>query len=475
MEIYPDEIVKSKNNPLDLFYSSLRAEATRADYERKLKKVLCEFFRPILKGDPDLVLQQKSIPEIKKRGIKRKFSDADFEVRAAEFVRRAKDDNDWAEDVLMKLGQKFKERAHLPKTDPNYLNPVSLKNYFVPVQKLLEMNRVNLSWKLIRSTFPEIDKKDDTREYTYNEIQKMLKHCKVMDKVLILLAASSGIRAGAFTIKWKHIIPIYLLDGKFVWEDQDITESVTEKSPIVAAMIRIYANSISEYVAFTTPECWNAIEEYRQLWIQEVGHEPKPDDPFFKKSGPFARELSEMGIRKRVERVLKESGIRIPLSKGMRRHNVPAFNGFRRFFNKANKKSLSSTSVLASLILKETMMGHGGLIQLDKNYFKSHVGELIEEYVEAVPNLTISKELQLQAENNKLREEKSELQKIKEDNEKIKAKVKEITDSHEKSSEFTRDNFTEIVVNQNVVIESLQKSLFDLAKKFNTLEKKQKK
>jgi len=67
MEIYPDEIVKSKNNPLELFYSSIRAEATKIDYERKLKKVLCEFFRPILKGDPNLVAHQKSMPEIKKK------------------------------------------------------------------------------------------------------------------------------------------------------------------------------------------------------------------------------------------------------------------------------------------------------------------------------------------------------------------------------------------------------------------------
>jgi len=81
VEIHPDEIVKSQNNPLELFYSSIRAEATKTDYERKLKKVLCEFFRPILKGDPDLVLQQESMPKIKKRGIKRKFSDADCECK----------------------------------------------------------------------------------------------------------------------------------------------------------------------------------------------------------------------------------------------------------------------------------------------------------------------------------------------------------------------------------------------------------
>ncbi|WP_299290190.1 integrase [Nitrosopumilus sp.] len=419
MEIHPDEIVKTKNNPLELFYSSIRAEATKNDYERKLKKVLCEFLRPILKGDPELVKRQESEPKSKKKGVKRKFSDADFEVRATEFVKRAKENPDWAEDVMIKLGQKFKERANLPKTDPNYISPVSLKNYFVPVQKLLEMNRVNLSWKRIRLTFPEIEGKDETREYTYDEIRKMINHCKVMDRVLILLAASSGIRAGAFVFQWKHLIPIYFHEGKYLWEEQDVTESVSQKSPVVAAMIRIYANSSSEYVAFVTPECWNAIQEYRQQWIQEIRHEPKPEDPFFKKSGPFVRELSEMGLRKRLERILKESGIRSPLPTGMRRYNVPAFNGFRRFFNKANKKSLSSNSVLASLIMKETMMGHGGLIQLDKNYFKSHIDELIEEYINAVPNLTISQELRLKAENNKLREEKSELERIKDDNAKI--------------------------------------------------------
>jgi len=44
------------------------------------------------------------------------------------------------------------------------------------------------------------------------------------------------------------------------------------------------------------------------------------------------------------------------------------------------------------LILKESMMGHTGLIPLDKNYFREHAYELIEEYLKAVPALTISDE-----------------------------------------------------------------------------------
>jgi len=38
------------------------------------------------------------------------------------------------------------------------------------------------------------------------------------------------------------------------------------------------------------------------------------------------------------------------------------------------------------------MMGHTGLIPLDKNYFREHAYELIEEYLKAVPALTISDE-----------------------------------------------------------------------------------
>jgi len=113
------------------------------------------------------------------------------------------------------------------------------------------------------------------------------------------------------------------------------------------------------------------------------------------------RELRDVGIRRRMLRIVSNAGLRPPLAKGKRRHQVPLFNGFRRFFNKANKKSLSKNSMLASLILKETMMGHNGLIKLDENYFKEHISELIEEYLPSIPNLTISNEERLVAENAK--------------------------------------------------------------------------
>lgn len=148
---------------------------------------------------------------------------------------------------------------------------------------------------------------------------------------------------------------------------------------------------LPEYFAFTTPECWQSVQAYKETWIKDTGREPKPEDPFFKRVGsPFVHSLDDIGIRKRMQRIVREAGLRPPLPVGSRRHKVPLFNGFRRYFNKANKKALEKGSMLASLILKENMMGHTGLIKLDKNYFKVHISELIEEYIQAVPNLTIS-------------------------------------------------------------------------------------
>ena len=466
MEIKPDEIVKTRENPINLFYQGIRAKHTKEDYVRKLKKVLCEFLNPILVGDPKKVAEQKKIGFSKRSGIKPSYFDADFEERANEFVKKASADNEWAEAVLLKLSEKLKERTLLEKTDEIYLNPSSIYNYFKPIQKLFEMNNVAVSWKRIKSTFPEEETTIETTEYSRAEIKKMLRNARVQDRVIILLASSSGIRAGAFDFKWKHVNPVYEFEGKLYWEDQDVTETVSQKGNVIAMMIKIYSGSTSEYIAFGTPECWKAIEAYREHWEQEIGFPPKPEDIFFKQHGDLVRPLRLDGVRKRLERILTESGVRTPKPKGIRQHKVPAFNGFRRFFNKQNKKSFSKGSALSSLILKENMMGHSGLIKLDENYFKEHIHELIEEYLSSIPFLTISDEEKIKIENKKLIEEKSEIETSIELNEKNQIQIttqdKKI-ENLEKSLETlqitlkTRDNDWE---------ESMLKIMDESAKKF---------
>ena len=81
---------------------------------------------------------------------------------------------------------------------------------------------------------------------------------------------------------------------------------------------------------------------------------------------------------------------------------------------------------LGSLIKKEFMMGHTGLIKLDRNYFKTHTLELAEEYLNAIPNLTISNEKRLRLENKKKTEKIEKLEKQQREIDFLKLEVRRI-------------------------------------------------
>ena len=144
---------------------------------------------------------------------------------------------------------------------------------------------------------------------------------------------------------------------------------------------------------------------YKTQCRSDVLQDPKPKDSFLKRNGNSVTAMSCDAMANRLNKILKKSKIREPLEAGKRNYDIPIMNGFRRFFNKINKETFSKDSPLAALIKKELMMSHTGLLKLDKNYFKTHWMELVEEYLEAIPSLTISSEERVKAENRRLRKE----------------------------------------------------------------------
>lgn len=382
LKITKKELQSVNEEPLELFYQGIKSPITKQKYVQRLRKILCEFLEDILDGS--------------------------FEERVTQFVQKAKKDPDWALSILLTLSKKLRQRTELEPSNKNYLNPTTLPNFFKPIRKLCEMNDIPIVWKRVQSTFPEIENSNESRGYTRQEIQKMLAFANgPMERSIILVAASSGIRVGGFDLKWKDLIPVYQIDNKIVL---DITESESKKAQIICAILIVYRNSKHEYPAFITPEAYNSIMDYKSTWIKEVEREPKPDDPLFKQAGVFLKSIKADSIKRRITRTAERAGIRKPLVKGKRMYEIPVMNGFRRFFNKTNKETLSKDSPLASLIKKEYMMEHTGLIPLDRNYFKTHIVELIEEYLNAVPNLTISDELRLKAEKLKILKDRNQLQ-----------------------------------------------------------------
>jgi len=377
--------------PIELFYSGLRTDQTRRIYEYNLKKIVNEFFEDILTSEG-------------------------FENRVNELVNRAKNDQKWIMNLIITMVSELKKRLSLPNDDPNRIkNPKTIRGYTNPLKKLLLMNEIPLVWEKIYSMIPDDYCNSETRGYTRTEIKKMIHHSKIEDTCAILIASSSGIRLGSFDYQWKDVRPVYQFEGRLLWEDEQVTEDVSKYGKVVCALILIYKNSNQSQFAFITPEAYESILEYREQWIQDVGREPKGTDPFFKISGLVVKQLSGIGLATRIKRVVIDSGLRKPLVKGQNRHEVPIMNGFRRFFNKTNKESLGRDSSLAQLIKKEQMMGHSGLIKLDFNYFKTNISELIEEYLNSVPNLTISDEERLKIQNKNLQQKNQELEKIKDE------------------------------------------------------------
>ncbi|EGG42215.1 putative Phage integrase family protein [Candidatus Nitrosarchaeum limnium SFB1] len=372
MKITKEEFQRiGQESPLELFYQGIKAKETREKYTRTLRHVFCKIFEDILEGD--------------------------FEERVKQIVTHAKEDPEWTRDLLLNLSIRLKERTKLARDNPEYLNPNSINNYFKPIKKLFDMNDVVIPWKRVYATFPEENNVSDSRGWNRDEIQKMLKYANgSIDRAIVLVSASSGIRVGGFDLNWQDIIPIYQVDEKLKFE---IIESEAENSEIVCAMLRIYQGTNFSYPAFITPEAYESLMDYKSDWISEIGREPKPEEPIFKKEGIILKRATPISIKKRVERMIKRAGLRNNI-KG-KRYDVPIMNGFRRFWNKTCKESLSRDSPLGSLIKKEFMMGHTGLIKLDRNYFKTHTLELAEEYLNAIPNLTISNEKRLRLENKK--------------------------------------------------------------------------
>ena len=378
MKITKEDLERiEQGSPIELFYQGIKAKATRDSYERTLKLVTLNILSGVLEGDT-------------------------LEARVRYLVDETRKNPRWATNIFLLLSENLRKRTELDPKDSQYLSPATVTKYFKPFKKLFAMSDVPFSWARVNATFPELSNKTKTRGYTKKELQIMLHFANgALDRLIITASASSGMRLGGLVLKWSDIQPVYVVNNRITL---DILESEQAHAEIVCAAVLVYQGSKEEYAGFITPEAYQALLDYRIQWTKEIGREPKPHDPIFKHEGSKLVALKSTAIKQRVDRILVKSGLRIKVP-GTRRYEVPTMNGFRRFWNKTVKETIPKGSALDSLIKKEYMMGHSGLIKMDKHYFHTHMTELVEEYLEAVPYLTISDDIQMKNENDTLRKE----------------------------------------------------------------------
>jgi hypothetical protein len=220
------------------------------------------------------------------------------------------------------------------------------------------------------------------------EIQKITEYPDRRMKGIVYTMASSGIRLGAWDyILWKHIHPIKR-DGK-----------------IVAAKIVVYAGDDEEYFSFITPEAYYQLESWmdyrqesgekidgnswlmRQLWNTKEGH-------YHHGTIKDAVRLKSSGVKRLIEDSLWTQGIRKKADLKRNRYEFQADHGFRKWF-----KTRCEIARMKSINI-EKLMGHS--IGISDSYYRVTEDELLEDYLIAVPMLTISNEYRLQSDIEKM-------------------------------------------------------------------------
>ncbi|KAF6245464.1 site-specific integrase [Nitrosopumilus sp. b2] len=367
MEISLDN-VKSRSEPYQLFLDSIRSPATMRRYKNLLytflKLVPNKFYTETLGKTPE---------------------NREPETLAQYFVDLARKDMELASNIIAEFIKQDKKRV-----ESGEISSQTLPNHIKPIKALLEANAVPIHWKSLNKLLPRRESKSKDRAYTKEEIQKMLEVSNnITDKVLILMFSSGGFRLESWDyFTWKDVVFFKNTNGTYK-----------------GAALRIYSGDPESYFTFITPEACKALEIYRENWKADIGEYPKPDDPLIKAvATPMIRRLAQKGVRKRMDKIVTDIGLRPPLPPGKRRHEVQLDHGFRKYFNTMLRRAK------VDYLDKEDMMGHKTGLEKHYERYQEEDFERFPEYQKAIPFLTISEEEQIKLENEKLKKEKSELE-----------------------------------------------------------------
>ena len=214
-------------------------------------------------------------------------------------------------------------------------------------------------------------------------------------RAMILVLASSGVRVGGLIdLNWDDVAEVYRVDDKLTM-DPDIGEG-----EIACAMLDVYRGSKYHYYTFISLEAYEALQEHKRVWEKLKNRPTQDGDAVFMTQTGIPKRTSHVLVRKRLTRIADKAGVRG--GKKGKRFNVPIIQGFRRFWTKTCKDARTNDSRVASLIQIEYMVGHQGLVALDKNYYKTEAIELAAGYVELMLDLTIGHDTKMKQTTKRL-------------------------------------------------------------------------
>jgi integrase len=300
------------------------------------------------------------------------------------------------------MGNSFNQRIH----EISERKSRERRAFGINTSKLLEANQTIL--RAERYHYSELEKITrripSGRQYandrapTLEEIRAILRYDDPRIKPVVLTMVSSGIRVGAWDyLKWEDVKPIQDKSGN-----------------VIAASLKVYAGTKDEYKTFITPEAYRSLKAWmdsraqagekvgpkswvmRDLWEEGEG-DGKQGRKKVDKHGAIPKrgiatvpkKLSSIGVTRLIERALFAQGIRgkkedhaeEPRGEPRRkRYEFQTAHGFRKYFNTICDRYMKTLFV-------EFLMGHN--TGLKESYNRAKEDELLEEYLKAVPALTV--------------------------------------------------------------------------------------
>lgn len=244
----------------------------------------------------------------------------------------------------------------------------SISGHLSTVKSFCDFYEKDLNWKRVKSVVPPSKRVSSDRAPTVEEIRRLLSMLGNRDRAIVLLMASGGFRIGAFA---------WLTVGDVAFRPSGI------------ACVRVYRGEPEEYRAFVSSEASAELKEYLKA-REQTGEQLGPGSPLFrdkwdvnrapKGPPPVPTALAFKTVSSMLDRWWVLSGV---AAKGNR--EFKSAHGFRKFFKTQASRGMSRDDV-------EVLMGHS------LAYYRPTLEHLEEEYLKALPLLTIAESEQLKEE-----------------------------------------------------------------------------
>jgi hypothetical protein len=295
--------------------------------------------------------------------MKRFFNYIGLEGLLIEEQARAFTNSDICEYNILRFLQMLRQQV-----DNREIVSTTIWNYVAAIKLFCEMNDVDIKWKKITRGLPRGRKWARDRAPTIEEIKMLCEYPDRRIKPLVYTFVSSGIRLEAWDwFRWGHVTK---LEG--------------------CARIRVYAGEPEEYFTYISNEAYDQLERwmnYRKIsgehitpqsWLMRKLWDATDTDR--KGSATRPEKLTIAGLKTLLYHAYHAQKLRGSLEDGMRRYEFKGIHGFRKYFKTRAEQAMKPINV-------EILMAHS--VGMSDSYYRPSEQDLLQDYLKAVPLLTI--------------------------------------------------------------------------------------